>query len=286
MIVGLLGEILQVIFGLMILSTVAPMSLSEERQQSSLDVLVVTPLSARSIVLGKWLGVFRLVPLVTIGPGLMMLALATTYDQDLSLGFRLFRFGLLIVTILVHGALITSVGLAVATWIERQSRAIAMSVFVFVFVSVMWPITAIVAGPWRYAQGLAALSPITAAALVVDKGMIRGDLWSFHLWVTFWDVMVAYGAFRTFVSDDSVVRWLFRPHTRPHSTNIPWRGRHQALSRRDRHRLRRRGDRDMDQLSRISITQLRGLAGARRCDFHDHDCLVDAARRGDVCRTS
>ena len=37
----------------------------------------VTPLLSRSIVLAKWLGTFRLVPIVAIGPGLLMLALAT-----------------------------------------------------------------------------------------------------------------------------------------------------------------------------------------------------------------
>jgi len=192
---GLLGAVLLIMFGLLNLSTVAPISLSEERQQSSLDVLVVTPLSGQSIVLGKWLGTFRLVPRLTIGPGLLMLALATVYDGQMSIGFGVFRAGLMVATILVHGALITSVGLALATWIKGQGRAIALSVCVFALVSAAWPIAAYGAGPWRYAPGLAALSPITAAALLVDKGMIRGDIWNFHLWITFWDVMVAYGAF-------------------------------------------------------------------------------------------
>ena len=34
----------------------------------------------------------------------------------------------MLTTILAHGALVTSVGLALATWIKRQSRAIAASV--------------------------------------------------------------------------------------------------------------------------------------------------------------
>jgi ABC-type transport system involved in multi-copper enzyme maturation permease subunit len=194
-IAGLVGEILQVNFGLLLLSVSAPMSLSGERQRSSLDVLVVTPLLTRSIVMGKWLGAFRIVPLFAIGPGLIMLALVAVDYRELSLRFRLLRFGLMVAMVLVHGAWIASLGLAVATWIKGHSRAIAFSVCAFVLVSVAWPITAYVAGPWRYASGLAALSPITAAALLFDKGMIRGDVWNFHLWVTFWDVMVAYGAF-------------------------------------------------------------------------------------------
>jgi ABC-type transport system involved in multi-copper enzyme maturation permease subunit len=192
---GLLAAVLLIVFGLLNLSAVAPTSLSEEGQQSSLDVLLVTPLSGQSIVLGKWLGSFRLVPRLTIGPGLMMLALATVYDRQVSMGFAVFRAGLMVATILVHGALVTGVGLALATWIKGQGRAIALSVCVFALVSVAWPITAYVVASWRNASGLAALSPVTAVALLADKGVIRGDIWSFHLWVTFWDVMVAYVAF-------------------------------------------------------------------------------------------
>ena len=198
-IVGLLGGVIVVLFGLLSLSAVAPMSLSEERQQSSLDVLVVTPLSNRSIVLGKWLGVFRLVPRLTFGPGLMALALATVYDRAVTIEIRLLHVGLLVATILVHGALITSVGMALATWIEHQSRAITLSVCSFVLVSIGWPIVAYSMAPWRYASGLAALSPISATAQLIDIGMIRGDVRSFQLWVAFWDVMVAYGAFSLFV---------------------------------------------------------------------------------------
>ena len=70
---------LQVIFGLLMLSAVAPMSMSEERQRGSLDLLAATTLSTPTIVLGKWLGTLRLVPLLAIGPGLVGFALATAY---------------------------------------------------------------------------------------------------------------------------------------------------------------------------------------------------------------
>ena len=53
MIAGIFGYMLQVIFGLLMLSAVAPMSMSEERQRGSLDVLAATPLSTRTIVLGN-----------------------------------------------------------------------------------------------------------------------------------------------------------------------------------------------------------------------------------------
>ena len=47
---------------------------------------------------------------------------------------------MVIATILAHGALITSIGLALAVWIKRQSRAIAMSVGSFILVTAAWPI--------------------------------------------------------------------------------------------------------------------------------------------------
>jgi hypothetical protein len=134
------------------------------------------------------------VPRLLIGPSLIMLAAATVYDPEQSAAFRLFRAGLLVATILLHGALLTSVGLALATWIKGQSRAIAVSVTVFVLVAIAWPIVAFTAGSWRHSSGLAALSPITVVALVTDNGTIRGDVGHFHLWVAFWDVMVGYGA--------------------------------------------------------------------------------------------
>ena len=123
---GIIGYELQVIFGLLMLSAVAPMSMSEEHQRGSLDILAATPLSSRTIVLGKWWGTFRLVPLVAIGPGLMAFALATAQEppptgpraaltfseSEMTLGYRLFGAALVVATILAHGAAATSVGLA------------------------------------------------------------------------------------------------------------------------------------------------------------------------------
>ena len=47
---------LQTFFGMLLLSASAPTALAEERARGSLDVLLATPLSTRSIVVGKWLG--------------------------------------------------------------------------------------------------------------------------------------------------------------------------------------------------------------------------------------
>jgi len=203
-IAGIFGYVLQVSFGLLILSAVAPMSMSEERQRGSLDVLAATPLSTRTIVLGKWWGTFRLVPLLAIGPGLMAVALATAHDvqptpptpwglpREPSLGYRLFGAALLVATILAHGAATTSVGLALAIWVKRQSRAIALSVGLFVLVAVGWPVLIGVLGgrgDHRDASGLAALSPMFCTGYFAPLVTIRGDeLRDFCWWAAFWVV--------------------------------------------------------------------------------------------------
>ena len=68
----------QVSAGLLLLSVSAVTSLAEDRQRGSLDVLLATPLSTRSIVLGKWWGAFRGVPLLAVLPVLIAAALRRT----------------------------------------------------------------------------------------------------------------------------------------------------------------------------------------------------------------
>ena len=76
-IVGICSYMLHMIFGLLMLAAIAPTSMAEERQRGSLDLLATTTLSTRAIVVGKWLGTFRLVWPITIGPGLLAVAMAT-----------------------------------------------------------------------------------------------------------------------------------------------------------------------------------------------------------------
>jgi len=181
------------------------MSMSEEHQRGSLDILAATPLSTRTIVLGKWCGTFRMVPLLAIGPGLLALALATAREVpppppgpgvgpwELSLGYRLFAAALLVATILAHGAATTSVGLALAIWIKRQSRAIAISVGLLVLVAVGWPfLVGLLGGPDRVGPGLSALSPIFGTGFFpVLLAMRRADEFRDLLsWAAFWVVEV------------------------------------------------------------------------------------------------
>jgi ABC-type transport system involved in multi-copper enzyme maturation permease subunit len=202
LIVGFYGAVLQLIFGLLMLATVAPTSMAEERQRGSLDLLAATTLSTPTIVLGKWLAMLRQIALLAIGPGLLGAALALAirapraiplgtpawYYDEMSDGALLFGACLLITTILAHGTLIVSVGLALAVWLARQSRAIALNVGLAVIVAAGWPmlIAAMRTGP--QGRGLVCLSPIVAVFQlfgIVAERRLRSDLlW----WITFWDV--------------------------------------------------------------------------------------------------
>ncbi|MGP0065656.1 MAG: ABC transporter permease [Isosphaeraceae bacterium] len=194
---GVYAYMLQVTFGLLVLSAVAPMSLSEERQRGSLDVLMTTPLSTRSIVLGKWLSTFRLVPWIVIGPGLLAMALAASpilvWRRGSMFGTGVYLYGgaLVVVTILAHGAAITSMGLILATWIVRQSRAIGISVTLFVLTAIAWPLVSLVCSPRLAALSNlrgAALSPIFTVAALVEEFPGARDGFKDFLWaVTAWD---------------------------------------------------------------------------------------------------
>ena len=153
---GLLYYMLPAFFGGLVLSASAPMSLSEERQRGSLDVLMATPLSTRSIVLAKWVSVFRVVPWLAAGPALLGLALAASPVlrsrrggelAAMNLDDRLAAGGLLAATILVHGALMTSLGVALATWVRRQGRAIGMNVTFFILLACAWPMVILMSLP-------------------------------------------------------------------------------------------------------------------------------------------
>lgn len=154
----LLGAVcLQFSFGLLLLAVLAPTSLAEERIRDSLDVLMTTPLSTREIVWGKWLGTYRTVVLLTILPGLgaaVIGFLAPPIASGVTTAAMRARFptvplttfdrvvgpALVVFEMLSYGAAITSVGLALATWIRRLGRAVAINVVAFVAVAIAWPL--------------------------------------------------------------------------------------------------------------------------------------------------
>ncbi len=123
----------QVAIGLLLLSVSAATTLAEERDRGSLDVIMATPLTTREIVWGKWWGTFAMVPRLAILPIWVTAGASMVTDGGIGLV-------LMIGLILSYAAAITSLGLAVATWVPRLGRVITVSVMAYVLVAVGWPL--------------------------------------------------------------------------------------------------------------------------------------------------
>jgi ABC-type transport system involved in multi-copper enzyme maturation permease subunit len=150
---------LEVFAGILIVCVTASASLADERARGSLDVLLTTQLSTRQIVLGKWLGACRVLPVVAFLPAI------------LTFGFIVERpdlwtpILLLIVFVLCAGAAITAFGLAVATWSSRPGWSVTVAVGVYGIVAIGWCfLPFMLVGGGAQAAGLAAASPFFGAA--------------------------------------------------------------------------------------------------------------------------
>jgi ABC-type transport system involved in multi-copper enzyme maturation permease subunit len=151
--VGLMSG-LQATFGLLLLSMTAPTALADERTRGSLDVLMTTPLPTDRIVLAKWWGAYRFVPALALLPAIGALLVGVTEPK---IPAALFRSGqtpdpmgwidraaficLPTALFLAQAAVVTSFGLALATWIRRIGRAIAASVTCYAVIAFGWLIT-------------------------------------------------------------------------------------------------------------------------------------------------
>ena len=185
----------QVAAGLLLLSVSAATSLAEERQRGSLDVLLATPLSTRSIVLGKWWSASRGIPLLAVLPVLIAAALAT--HTGFALGPALIG-GLVI----AYGAAITSLGLALATWLPRMGRAIGLTAGLYVVVLIgAIPVGTILfgKGPSGAGDGFAAASPFWgvgfSSAVFGGTAGPRRNFGEQAAWLVLWIVVYGLVAF-------------------------------------------------------------------------------------------
>jgi hypothetical protein len=150
--------------GLLLMSLVTPASLAEERARGSLDVLLSTPLSTQSLVLGKWLARYRVVPWLALLPGLVAVAHAVPTGRWLGVP-------LVTGTILAQGAAVTSLGIALATWVARLDRALTLSAAIAVFVTVAWiPLVFLLCpGDKVLGVGLASASPLFGVGVLTNQ---------------------------------------------------------------------------------------------------------------------
>jgi ABC-type transport system involved in multi-copper enzyme maturation permease subunit len=141
----------QATFGLLLVSLHAPTVLAEERVRGSLDVLLATPLSTGRIVLAKWWGAYRHVPALALLPAVGAVFIAASepnfpirpgplWQSTVPLGLidRIAHVAIPLAMLLAQGAVIAGVGLALATWIRRIGRAVAVSVASYSFVAFGW----------------------------------------------------------------------------------------------------------------------------------------------------
>jgi ABC-type transport system involved in multi-copper enzyme maturation permease subunit len=200
---------MQVTIGLLLISVSAATSLAEERVRGSLDVLLSTSLSTRSIVWGKWWGAFRAIPFLAVLPGLMVAVAVVFMEQRAgwptlvggptltwSQWSHWLAVPLTVGLILAYGAALTSVGLVLATWVSRLDRAVSLTVSVFVFMTLVWPIAISMLLPEEevHGLGLACGSPFmgigfTGAAMASMDRRMSGptDRWPPQIaWVCFW----------------------------------------------------------------------------------------------------
>lgn len=188
--VGALANGFQVGAGLLLLSVSAATSLAEERRRGSLDVLMATPLPTRSIVWGKWWGAFRAVPPLLILPAAVAVALSSRTG-------RLWGVAPMAGLILAYGAAITSLGLALATWVPRAGLAAALTVGLYASMTVSWAPLAMITfgdGPGDDGPGVAAGSPPLGVGIytrmLADEGA-RSEFAGQTIWTLFWTA--AYG---------------------------------------------------------------------------------------------
>ena len=189
----------QFVFGLLVQSILAASYLADERSRGSLDVVLATPLSTRSIVWGKWLGIYRTVLWMAILPGvcsLMVVCLALPFRarfaapgdgapgmMSLTLLAHILAPALVVCEMLAFGAAITSMGLALATWIPRFGRAVVINMLIFGLFAIGWPVVVVTLIAPQLAElrksgwithdesiqsGLLTLNPIAAPILALD----------------------------------------------------------------------------------------------------------------------
>ncbi len=175
---------LQISVGLLILSVMAATALGEERTRGSLDVLLSTPFSARQLVLGKWLATFRRVALPAILPGLVV------WMRFPHGGFESVpAVAFMMAYVFCAGAAVTSLGLAIGTWFSQLGRAVAVSVGIYLFVTLSPCYLAPML--WARNDGSALLSPLVwAGTMTVDLATPSRVVTPID-WAIFWMLMWA-----------------------------------------------------------------------------------------------
>jgi ABC-type transport system involved in multi-copper enzyme maturation permease subunit len=172
----------QATVGLGLLALTTPAALAEERSSGSLQVLLSTPIRSSGIVLGKWLAYFRTVVALAVLP--TSVAMAHAFMRGRWIGPALVA-----ATVLAHGAAVTGLGIALATWIPRLDRALILSAAASVLLTVAWvPLAVFIFGSNSLALGLASASPFLGVGVLTTEIAGASDsVWPVRVsWALFW----------------------------------------------------------------------------------------------------
>jgi hypothetical protein len=194
---GVSGFIVSI--GLSMISVGSATSLAEERAHGSLDLLLMTPLSTRAIVIGKWRGTFRSVRRLAILPGVL------AFFTGLKIGVisAVFWSGLIVALVLAYGALITSLGQFWALRQPRLGRAVGLSVAAYLTMTVVYPTVILMLDLMRPPDGLVILcaSPFfgmfTPMAWLTWHRQLNAGVGGFLAMFT-WAVLIAAAAYVVF----------------------------------------------------------------------------------------
>ena len=92
--------------------------------------------------------------------------------------------------ILVIGAAVTSIGLAMATWFSRLGRAVAMSVGLYAAVSIGWIFVVVsFASPRPYGEGLLMGSPFAFVLILCGEAVKNLPDRGYLVAATFWIIV-------------------------------------------------------------------------------------------------
>jgi ABC-type transport system involved in multi-copper enzyme maturation permease subunit len=152
----------QAAVGLLLLSLLTPAALAEDRARGGLDLLLATPISTRELVLSKWWAYYRIVPALALLP--TVIAVAHAVPQQRWLGVVL-----MLAFVLSYGAAVTSLGLALATWVPRVDRALVLSAAVSVLVTVaVVPLAFFLFKDQRLGLAMASASPLLGVGVLTS----------------------------------------------------------------------------------------------------------------------
>jgi hypothetical protein len=131
------------------------------------------------------------VPVLALPPGIATAVFAVYHGHGEAVG-------LVVGLVVAYGAALTSLGLALATWVPRLGRAVGLCVAAHVGVTVGWVVFAVImtpGAPGMTGPGLASFSPFLGVMLPsIEMQMKRSipDFWDQVVgWLTFWSLVDA-----------------------------------------------------------------------------------------------